>query len=259
MLLPPTEVIKDLRLAEDSEFFRSLSGRSAKILSSAVLCTPPNQDLLTKVLDNRENMINANNDLSDSLSSHIGKIPENHSQTLNMMVNESVVGRRHSAAALSFLTLGQPSLKELAARVHSDLGFPADNFRMLPAQTVAQPSERATVYPAPARINQLLNVLEHALWSLGAGSCLSAGIIVKVGLLHCHLFNDGNKRTGRALYSAFVGSETSKIPVPLVLLSCISRESYMIKLRRAVLLGDLKPVTLFTLSALESFSYLLDR
>ena len=177
MLLPTTEAIKDLRLSEATEFFRPLLEQSTHLLSSAVLCKPPSHETLKMVLSNRNQMVSKNKNLFDDLSLHIGLIPEDNIQTLRFMVNESVVGLRHSAAAYSFLTLRQPSLKELAARVHTDLGFPANNFRMLPAQTMAQPLEKATVYPVPARINQLIYKLEQTLWSLEDNNYLLAAII----------------------------------------------------------------------------------
>jgi len=197
----------------------------------------------------RNELLHRHSDLDDVLCSYLGNIDSNVADTLLMAREETRVGNTFAEMAADFLSSKRVRLRDIATCIHHELGFPVNHLRQCNAHTQATQGDVPLLYPPPDQIERLVIDLETGLRKLGTENAELAAIIVNAAMVHCHMFIDGNHRTGRAMYNAFFPRTDNKIPVPITLLSSLYRESYLLKMRRVIIFADWDPMLLFVQAA----------
>lgn len=196
-----------------------------------------------------DEIVRQHSELDDVLCSYLGK-PEFDVDEISLMASEeSRVGSAFAGMATDFLGSKSIRLRDIATHIHRELGFPVDHLRKHDACTQNAQGDVPLLYPSPNRIENLIVDLETNLRRLGTGNAPLAAVIVNAAMVHCHMFIDGNQRTGRAMYNAFFPRAEGIHPIPMALLSTIYRTSYILKMRRVLILADWRPMILYVRAA----------
>jgi hypothetical protein len=111
-------------------------------------------------------------------------------------------------------------------------------FRTKGMEIAAPEMNSTTRFPhpkmTPALIDRLALFISHNL-DLWPAVCAMAAY---AGVIHAHPFPDGNGRTGRMMYNLVLLSAGVEHFVPISLVSAVTGNNFVLKIRRALLGGD---------------------
>jgi hypothetical protein len=203
------------------------------------------------ILADRCAIVEANTGLRDPLADLLPAAQDTTERLALLCHDEIAAARtmRQNGTSSERYNVGDFNAALIAAR--RAYGFLDVTRRRSAVRTDVPAGECSTRYPDPLHIPTLIEAAAEVLLEMDNDDVALSAAFAYCAAVHCHAFQDGNKRTARVLWSAMITQKGSDA-LPLALLSNINRRAFTIQFRRVILFGNWGPLLLYFLTAAEA-------